>query len=101
MSLLVVLFVTVGLGGAAAFVSGRAIAATWRPLWMVPIYMALLAAAVRFIHFSVFGGTLLSIVGYLIDYATVLAFGVIGYRLMRRDQMDVQYGWSTRGETET
>ena len=97
MSLLVVICVTGLLGGTAAFVSGRAIASTWRPLWQVPVYMLLLAAAVRFIHFSVFGGTLLSLPGYLVDYGVVLAVGLAGYTLMRREQMSVQYGWRAGG----
>jgi hypothetical protein len=43
-SLLLFLFVTVGLGGGAAAIAGRAIAATWRPWWDVVKYMFLLAA---------------------------------------------------------
>jgi hypothetical protein len=31
--------VTLGMGGAAAYLSGRAIAQTWRPFWHVPLYM--------------------------------------------------------------
>ena len=52
--------VTVLLGGAAAFASGRAIAETWRPAWQVPLYMLLLGLGVRFVQFAVLGATLLS-----------------------------------------
>ena len=54
------LLVTVIMGGGAAFLAGRAIASTWRPWWHVAFYMLLLGAAVRFIHFALFEGTLLS-----------------------------------------
>ena len=57
----VFLLVTVILGGGAAALSGRAIAETWRPWWQVVAYSFILGAAVRFFHFSLFGGTLLSL----------------------------------------
>ena len=59
-SLLQVLLVTGLIGGGAAFLAGRAIAQTWRPFWHVVVYMALLGGAVRFVHFALFEGTLLS-----------------------------------------
>ena len=49
-----ILFVTGILGGGAAWLAGRAIAGTWRPAWHVVGYMALLGAAIRFIHFALF-----------------------------------------------
>jgi hypothetical protein len=52
----VFLLVTVILGGGAAALSGRAIALTWRPWWQVVAYSFILGAAVRFLHFSLFGG---------------------------------------------
>ena len=51
------LLVSIVLGGGAALLAGRAIAATWRPYWQIVAYSFMLAAAVRFIHFSLFGGT--------------------------------------------
>ena len=59
-SLLQVLLVTGVIGGGAAFLAGRAIAQTWRPFWNVLVYMAMLGAAVRFVHFALFEATLLS-----------------------------------------
>jgi len=56
----VFLLVTVTLGGGAAALAGRAIAMTWRPWWQVIAYGFILGFAVRFIHFSVFDGTLAS-----------------------------------------
>ena len=63
----VFLLVTVILGGGAATLAGRAIAATWRPWWQVVVYGLILAGAVRFFHFSLFGGTLLSLHYYLVE----------------------------------
>ena len=65
----VFIFVTLILGGGAAVLAGRAIAMTWRPWWQVVVYMLILGLAVRFIHFSLFGGTLLSLHYYLVDSA--------------------------------
>ena len=52
----VFLLVTVVLGGAAAFMSGRAVAQTWRPYWHIPLYMVPIAATVRFFHYALFAG---------------------------------------------
>jgi len=85
--------VTVFLGGGAAWLTGRAAAETWRPLWQVLAYAMILAFAVRFIHFSLFDGTLLSLHFYAIDAAICMAAGMIGFRLARRAQMIEQYSW--------
>ena len=49
------------IGGGAAWLAGRAIAQTWRPFWQVVVYMLLLGAAVRFVHFALFEADLLSL----------------------------------------
>jgi hypothetical protein len=85
--------VTVILGGGAAALSGRAIAATWRPWGQVVAYSLILGGAVRFIHFALFGGTLLSAQYYLVDSAVCLAFGLLGFRATRAGQMVTQYRW--------
>lgn len=96
---MVFIFVTVLLGGAAAFVAGQALARTWRPIWHIPAYMLLLAFAVRFIHFSLFGDRLLSLIEYVVDYAVLSVLATGGYLLMRRQQMRLHYGW--RGSSRT
>ena len=88
--------VTVIMGGGAAWLAGRAIASTWRPWWHVAGYMLILGAAVRFIHFALFGGTLLSLHYYLVDSAICLAFGLIGFQAARAAQMASQYRWINR-----
>jgi Domain of unknown function (DUF6867) len=89
----VFLLVTVILGGGAALLAGRAIAATWRPWWQVVAYTLILGAAVRFFHFALFGGTLLSPHYYLVDSAVCMAFGSLGFRAARTAQMTAQYRW--------
>jgi len=89
----VFLLVTIILGSGAAALAGRAIAATWRPWWQVVAYGFILGGAVRFIHFSLYGGTLLSLHYYLIDSAFCVAFGFLGFRAARASQMITQYRW--------
>ena len=81
------------LGGGAAALAGRAIALTWRPWWQIVAYMLLLACAVRFIHFALFGGTLLSLHYYVVDSVVCLGLGFLGFRTARVAQMVTQYRW--------
>ena len=92
-SLLIFFFVNVCLGGGAAIVAGRAIAATWRPWWQVFRYMLLLAVAVRFIHFAIYQSVFLSLHYYLVDAAVCVIFGLTSYRLKRVQQMVTCYNW--------
>jgi hypothetical protein len=92
-SLGVFLLVTILLGGGAAALAGRAIALTWRPRWQVVVYMLILGAAVRFIHFALFGGTLLSVHYYLVDMSICMASGFAGFWAARAAQMTTQYPW--------
>ena len=89
----VFILLTVILGGGAAFLTGRAVAGTWRAFWTAALYSLLLAAFVRFLHFSLFGGSLLSLHFYLVDFIIVMVMAAIGYRLVRATQMVVQYSW--------
>jgi|SRR5579883_1168476 hypothetical protein len=92
-SLPIFLLVSIVLGGGASALAGRAIARTWRPWWQVVAYSFLLGVAVRFIHFSVFNGTLLSAHYYLVDTAVCMIFGLLGFRATRAAQMVSQYRW--------
>ncbi len=92
-SLGVFLLVTVVLGGGAAALAGRAVALTWRPWWQVAVYMLMLGAAVRFIHFALFDGTLLSIHYYAVDSLVCMAFGFAGFQAARARRMVIQYPW--------
>ena len=88
-----VLFVSVILGGGAAALAGRAIAQTWRPTWHLLTYMALLGGAVRFVHFALFQGELLSLASYLADTAVLIAVAALSWRVTRTTQMVTQYYW--------
>jgi hypothetical protein len=92
-SFLQVLLVTGLIGGGAAWLAGRAIALTWRPFWHLPLYMALLGAAVRFVHFALFEGTLLSLPSYAMDTLYLLLVGALAWRMTRAAQMATQYYW--------
>jgi hypothetical protein len=92
-SLLQILLVTGVIGGGAAFLAGRAIAQTWRPFWNVLLYMAMLGAGVRFVHFALFEATLLSPASYTVDTLYLVAVGALAWRMTRAAQMATQYYW--------
>jgi hypothetical protein len=92
-ALLIFLGLSVILCGAASFSAGRALAKSWRPLWQAPIYAALLAAAIRFLHYALFAEPLISCWRYGLDFAVALSFALVGFKLARRRQMKRQYGW--------
>jgi phosphoglycerol transferase MdoB-like AlkP superfamily enzyme len=89
--------VTVVMGGAAAWQTGRAVSQTWRPFIVLPLYVAGLNLGVRFIHFALFGGTLLSPYFYLVDYVVLLAAAYLGWRMKRAEQMRTQYSFAFKG----
>lgn len=89
----VFLVLTVLLGGAAAWATGRALASTWRPVWKLVAAIMLLAAAVRFFHYAMFAEPLLAPGNYVIDFAVLLAAGLAGYRITRARQMAGSYAW--------
>lgn len=88
-----IVMVTGVIGGGAALLAGRAISATWRPYWYVIAYMLLLGAGVRFLHFALFAGNILSLPSYLADTLYLLLVGSIAFRMTRVRQMARQYPW--------
>src|ERR1700682_6290156 len=90
-SLGVFLLVSVLMGGGAAWLAGRALAATWRPWGHLVLYMAVLSFAVRFRHYALFDGKFLSLHYYLVDYVVCLGLGMLGFRLQRVTQMVTRY----------
>ena len=90
----VFLLCTVILGGTTAFVTGKAIAETWRPFWQVVVYALVLGLTARFIQFALFEERLLSLRNYTVDSIILIVCAVFGYLVARRRQMATQYGWS-------
>ena len=86
--------ITLILGGAGAYATGRAMARTWRPMLMLAPYMVLLTAGVRFLHYALYGEPLLSPNLFIADYVWTMGVGALGYRSMRAAQMATQYSWA-------
>lgn len=91
--LLPFILLTLLIGGGAAWRTGQAVAQGWGAMWPVAAYTALLAAGIRFLHFALFGGPLLSLPSYLIDFAILAVFALVGHRARRARHMTEQYGW--------
>lgn len=85
--------VTLILGGGAAWLAGRGVALSWEPAWKAVLWMIPLAGAVRFIHFALFSGSLLTLRHFLVDLAILMLFAGMGHRVIRSRMMVRQYGW--------
>jgi hypothetical protein len=92
------ILITLVLGGAGAWATGRAMAQTWRPLPMLAPYMVFLAAGVRFLHYALYGEPLLSPQLFVVAYIWAVAVGAFGYRSKRAAQMATQYSWAYERE---
>lgn len=89
----VFLGLTLCLFGGAAWLTGTAIAATWRPFWQVLAYGLLLAFFDRFLAWGLFGGPLLSLVYLFRDFAAIASVGLLAWRLRQVRLMISQYPW--------
>lgn len=89
----VFLGITVGLMGFAAFMTGQALANTWKPTWHAVVYAILLGFADRFLTFALFEGELLSLSGYLVDTAVLVAIILLAFRITQVRKMVSQYPW--------
>ena len=58
--------------------------------------MVLLGLAVRFIHFALFSGTLLSPYYFSVDFVVLTVLAGLGFRITRVRQMVAQYSWIYR-----
>tara|TARA_R110002072_G_scaffold14107_31_gene58902 strand:- start:1118 stop:1474 length:357 start_codon:yes stop_codon:yes gene_type:complete len=85
--------VTVFLCGFAAFMTGQALANTWKPVWQLWLYGLLLGFADRFLTWALYQGELLSPSGYLIDTAVLLGIAHVAFYLTRARCMTAQYPW--------
>jgi len=96
MTILHFVFVSFVLGGGAGWLTGRAIAITWRPRWMLLPAALGLGTIVRFIHFALFDEPLASLPLVGFDAAAAFLFALMGYQMTRSRQMDRQYGFLHR-----
>jgi len=85
--------VTLVLVGGAAFMTGQALSANWRPARQAVAYSLLLGLVDRFVIFSLFDGELLSLSGYVIGTAMIMTVALLSYRATRARTMVAQYPW--------
>ncbi|MCB1536863.1 MAG: hypothetical protein KDJ44_19665 [Rhodoblastus sp.] len=88
------LALTLIIGGAGAFVTGRAMAQTWRERWKAVAYMVPLTAAVRFLHYALFGEPS-DLAHAAPTFILLTACALAGFAQARRRQMQDQYPWLT------
>ena len=86
------LVLTLVLGGAGAFVTGRAMAQTWRERWKAAAYMIPLSGAVRFLHYALFDEPS-DLAHALPTFVLLTAFALTGFAHARSRQMRAQYPW--------
>ena len=84
---------TLLVAGFCAFMTGQAIAVTWRPKWQIYPYALLLGLANRFLVFAMFDGPLLSWVAYISNSLVLIVIAELAFRYARADKMITQYPW--------
>jgi hypothetical protein len=84
---------TVIIIGGAAIMTGRALADGWKPPWQVVFACFGLALADRFLVYALFGGELLSVSGFIIDFVVITALALAAHRLTMVHKMVAQYPW--------
>lgn len=84
---------TVTLMGFAAWMTGQAVADTWRPAGQAIVYAALLGLVDRFLAFALFKMPLLSLSGYLLGTTTLIAIALVAWRVTLVGRMVAQYPW--------
>lgn len=92
-SVSVFLGLSVILFGAVAWMTGRALARSWKRVWVIAPYSLLLGLGARFLTYALFAGRLLSLTGYLASTAVILLVMLFAYRLYLVQQMLRQYPW--------
>ena len=92
-NILIFLFLTIILGGGAAFMAGRGLAMKWRPVWMPLLAMVPLTLGLRFLHFALFGANLTSLHYLITDFIILAAAAFLGYRMTMAKKMARQYPW--------
>lgn len=89
----VFLALTVVVAGGAAIMTGRALADGWKSPWQVAFACFGLALADRFLVYALFGGQLLSLSGFVVDFVVIGALALLAYRVTLVRRMVTQYPW--------
>src|ERR671919_985970 len=84
---------TVIIIGGGAIMTGRALADGWKSPLQVVFACFGLTLADRFLVYALFGGELLHLSGFLIDFAVIAAMALIAHRLTVVHKMVAQYPW--------
>jgi hypothetical protein len=90
------LFLTVLVFGAGAMMMGRALAETWRPVGQCVAYGLLLGVANRLFGNFFFAHDVLSVSGYVVGAAVLVAIALIAHRITTARKMVLQYPWLYR-----
>jgi branched-chain amino acid transport system ATP-binding protein len=93
MTLPVFIGLTLVLFGMTSFLTGQALAHTWRPAWQAVPYGLLLGAVSRFLAYGLFDGELLHGSGYVLNSVIIIALTLLAYRLTQARKMVTQYPW--------
>lgn len=84
---------TIMVMGFASFMTGQALANTWRPMWQIVPYAMLLGCADRFLTWGLFEGELFLLSGYVVDTLVLMAISALAFRATRARRMVAQYPW--------
>jgi hypothetical protein len=95
------LLLSLALAGAGAYATGRALAKVWQPFWLALIYVILLVAAERFLHFALFHEPLWAPWLCVVDYGLGLSIAAFAYYRTRARQMAQHYGFLAAGAGES
>ncbi len=87
------IIVTVFVMGFAGYMTGRAMANTWRPFYQLIVYCLLFGFIDRFLVFALFDGELLSMSGYIVDTILLIAISALSFRFNLSRKMVSQYPW--------
>ena len=79
--------------GGAAWLTGGAVASTWRSPWQVVGYSLLLGLFDRFLAWGMFGSALFSPGGFIRDFSLILAIGLFSWRIRHVGRIVAQYPW--------
>jgi branched-chain amino acid transport system ATP-binding protein len=79
--------------GWLAFMAATALARMWRPWWSNIAYGLILGVGNRILEMMLYDGRLLSLRGYLVDTAYIVAVMLLFYRGALARRMVQQYPW--------